>query len=229
MDVVYPLGNGSLCKNQEIRYSLRSLKNIEYDKVYIIGAKPGFLKNIHHIHFVDTNRKQINVVKKLLYLCKNTPGLSDEFILMNDDFFFLIPQEIKNYCNIITLEALRDKTPRSNYGKSLNNTIEYLESNNLSKINFELHYPMIINKIKFAELFDKINLDREYNYRSIYGNYYGLGDKYKGVADYKIHDIDKFNPAKLNGFLSISDVLMVYDIFKNYIKTTFPEKSKYEL
>lgn len=226
MDVVYPIGTGSLCKNQELKYSLRSLKYISYDKVFTIGHKVGFIIGTYHHHLADHSKKQINVIRKLLYAC-DISNLSDDFIFMNDDFFFLQETTIKNYINRLSLDRLQQKTPNSNYGKALNNTIEWLKKNNLPLLNFEIHYPMIFNKQKFKKLFEPINLDREYNYRSMYGNYYGL----QGipVKDFKIHEITDFNEQKQREFLSISDRLIIYDRFKNYIKSKFPDKSKFEL
>lgn len=227
LDIVYPIGNGSLCKNQEVKYSLRSLKNIEHSgKIFIIGNKVGFLHGVFYHQIADRTRKQTNVINKLLYAC-NISNLSDNFLLMNDDFFFLEKQEIKNYVNRLSLKDLQSKTPNSNYGLALKNTIEWLRKNNLPMVNFEIHYPMIFNKQKFKKLFSDIKLDREYNYRSIYGNYYQL----QGIPikDFKIHEVTDFNENKQRNFLSISDRLIIYDRFKNFIKNKFPDKSPYEL
>lgn len=228
MDVVYPLGTGSLCKNQELKYSLRSLKFIKHGKIFIVGHRPGFLNHVIHVHFSErTHKKQFNVISKLLTVCK-LDRLSDDFILMNDDFFFLKETEIKKYLYDSSIKSLQNKTPRTQYGKALQNTIEYLNNNHLPFNNFEIHYPMVFNKHKFLELFSSLDLSRQINYRSIYGNYYRL-EGYVPHRDFKIHTIDAFDENKDHEFISIADKIMVYDRFKNYLKNKFPDKGFYEL
>jgi hypothetical protein len=228
MDIVYPLGTGSLCKNQELRYSLRSLQFIEHKKIFIVGHRPGFLKNIIHIKFHErTYKKQYNVISKLLEVCKHGK-LSDDFLLMNDDFFFMKETEIKKYLYDCSIKSLQNKTPRTQYGKALANTIDYLNNNHLPFNNFEIHYPMIFNKQKFLELFSGLDLNKQVNYRSIYGNYYRL-DNYSPHRDFKIHSIDSFDENQDHEFISIADKIMVYDRFKNFLKKKLPEKSIYEL
>ncbi len=228
MDIVYPVGTGSLCKNQELKYSLRSLKFIEHRKIFIIGHRPGFLNNIIHVHYSErTHKKQFNVINKILAACK-LDNLSHDFILMNDDFFFLKETEIKKYLYNCSIKALQNKTPRTQYGKSLASTIDYLNNNHLPFNNFEIHYPMIFNKQKFLNLFSSFDLNQQVNYRSVYGNYFKL-DGYVSHKDFKLHEIDQFNESEDYEFISIADKIMVYDRFKNFLKNKFPDKSNYEL
>lgn len=228
MDIVYPVGSGSLCKNQELRYSLRSLKFIEHKKIFVVGHRPGFLKNIIHVHYSErTYKKQFNVINKILTVCK-VANLSDDFLLMNDDFFFLKETEIKKYLYDCSIKSLQNKTPRTQYGKSLANTIDYLNNNRLPFNNFEIHYPMIFNKQKFLDLFGTMDLNQQVNYRSVYGNYYRL-DGYVPQKDFKIHEIDQFIESAEHEFLSAADKIMIYDRFKNFLKDKFPEKCEYEL
>jgi len=174
MDIVYPIGTGSLCKNQELKYSLRSLQFIGHGKIFIIGNRPGFLDKIIHIHYHEnTHKKQLNVINKILLACK-LDNLSDDFLLMNDDFFFLKETEIQKYLYDCSIKSLQNKTPKTQYGKSLAATIDYLNNNHLPFNNFEIHYPMVFNKHKFLSLFGTFDLNQQVNYRSVYGNYYKL-------------------------------------------------------
>jgi hypothetical protein len=56
IDVVYPLGTGSVWQDNELRYSLRSLeKNFpDLGRVYVVGHKPDWLGNVEHIPFGDS-------------------------------------------------------------------------------------------------------------------------------------------------------------------------------
>lgn len=228
MDIVYPLGTGSLCKNLELRYSLRSLQFIDHKKIFIVGHRPGFLKNIIHIKYHErTHKKQYNVINKIIEVCK-CKNLSDDFILMNDDFFFLKETGIKKYLYDSDLGLLQKRTPRTQYGNALQNTIDFLTKNKLPILNFEIHYPMVFNKHKFLELFSSLDLSKQINYRSVYGNYYKL-ESYVPHRDFKIHAIDAFEEKENDEFVSITDKIMVYDRFKNFLKNKFPNKSNYEL
>ncbi len=91
IDILYPIGKGSVMNNDELRYSLRSvekhLKN--FRNVYIIGQKPDFLKDVVHIPHEDIDRsKETNIYKKILRGCQDET-ISDQFLFMNDDHFFL--------------------------------------------------------------------------------------------------------------------------------------------
>lgn len=95
MDVVYILGTGSEANDIEIRYSLRSLEKnmLDLGKVFIVGVCPSFLKNIIHIPILDSYpKKWQNAYLKISTACFDA-RVSDDFLLMNDDFFILEPFE----------------------------------------------------------------------------------------------------------------------------------------
>ena len=91
MDAVYILGSGSLAGNEEIRFSIRSLceNMLDLRNLYIIGEDPGFLHDFEHVVMLDSSKERhVNAYFKVLRAC-GLPELSDEFLLMNDDFFML--------------------------------------------------------------------------------------------------------------------------------------------
>ena len=93
MDVVYILGSGSLAQNKEIVYSLRSLETNMQDlrNVYVVGEAVPALPGVIHIPAKDlTDKKWKNAFYKIKKACA-IPDLSEEFLLMNDDFFMLEP------------------------------------------------------------------------------------------------------------------------------------------
>jgi hypothetical protein len=93
MDVVYILREWySDCL--ELRYSLRSLENIEHWKVFFIWWCPWWAKNIVHIKAADPYQvKSLNALHKIKIACSDE-RISDDFILMNDDFYITRPTNI---------------------------------------------------------------------------------------------------------------------------------------
>lgn len=87
----------------ELRYSLRSLKNIQHDKLFICGYLPKFINNrkVTYIPTLQTLSKYENARNNKIELCKCSL-LSDDFILFNDDFYMLEkindPLEELNLC-----------------------------------------------------------------------------------------------------------------------------------
>jgi hypothetical protein len=84
LDVVYPLRHSEW---GEIEYSLKTLKFIEHNKVVIIGEKPKAKVDLHIPVDDIYNKANQNVIRKILMICDN-PEVSEDFIIMNDDFFF---------------------------------------------------------------------------------------------------------------------------------------------
>lgn len=173
MDIVYILGNGSEVENKEIRYSLRSLEKFtQFNRIFIVGECPTFLKNIIHIPFKETGNPRVNHFEKIDYIINNVKDLSEDFLLMYDDIFFLKPTDIEKYPNYYKSELENYNEPDSYFKKSLSDTKEYLESIGATTYNFSVHTPIIYNKT----VWKSIDWKAIYKYphglspRCIYGN-----------------------------------------------------------
>lgn len=227
MDIVYPIGKSNN-DHRELRYSLRSLsllKNV--GNVWIIGEKPKWIKNVTHIpRSDDMGDKQLNVIEKIRLACQYKK-LSDNFILMNDDFFYLEETEVKNYiCGNLKekVEDYKEKYPYSIYTQALNNCRRILKMFELPEKDYEIHYPITINKTKFKEIFNKLKLTGTSTHRSIYGNYVKLeAEKTEDFKQYKTFIVPE------REFLSIDDQIAEQEEFLNYIESKFPKKSEYEI
>lgn len=154
MDLVYPLIKW-YNNNLELRYSLRSLTNLKYDNIYLLWYKPDWIKWIEHIEAEDNHYiKVVNVINKLKIVCEDD-RISEDFILMNDDFYILKPTEIK-YFNQWTISEHIDRR-ESNWVFHWVYA-ECLRYTNLMFpywLDFELHIPIIYNKTRLKELFAK--------------------------------------------------------------------------
>src|SRR5690554_930418 len=88
IDIVYFLRVDDKNNSEELRYSLRSLKHIPHGNVFIVGEMPEWVTNVTHINVQQTGTKNQNVTTGLRKAIRSEL-ISDDFILMNDDFFFM--------------------------------------------------------------------------------------------------------------------------------------------
>ena len=183
MDFVY------ICRdeeNEELRYSIRSvLLSFPEAKVWVVGGKPKWYSG-NYIFLKQDNNKYANAVNNLRAVC-NTPEISEQFILMNDDFFIIKKIEtIEQFYNGLLSEKI-DKfikiTGSSMYIRKLittNNRLNKLGFTN--PLDYELHVPMPMHK---AGLLDVLTKHPECLWRSMYGNLFNVGGKQ--MEDVKVY------------------------------------------
>lgn len=229
-DLVYILKPSS--ENEEFRYSLRSVvkhaKN--YGKIITIGGQVTGITtdiNISLRQVGKTKYDRVNITLK--EICLN-PLISDNFILMNDDFFLmqdLDMSKLKNYyrCSMKDyLDILVRDNARSEYTNRLARTAMALETLNLDTKCYELHVPMLFNKHKLLEVYGVFT--GFCGSRTLYGNYHHL--KSTQINDCKIFtkgdDFDKNLP-----WLSTTDASFKLGKVGKYIRSSFPDKTKFEV
>jgi len=233
LDIVYILRNsGTRWMNNEIKYSIRSVeRNINFRNIFIVGGLPLFFdsKKINHIVADDPySNKLKNAIYKISLAC-NDERISENFVLMNDDFFFLKKVEKIDYFNKGKLEVSKKNhsTKGGYYYRAICNTLETLKDMGIDDpIDFEVHYPIIINKKKFLETINKISDIDGLLFRSLYGNLNNIKSKYR--RDVKIFDIKQFNRSKRNDLISTDERVVTSDKFQKWIKEKFKEKTVYE-
>ncbi len=219
-DVVYYVKESET--NEELRYSLRSLKNLNHGKVFIVGHKPSWIsKRVYHIPVEQTGRKYENV-RALRLAALSDPRLGDDFILMNDDFFIMKPvkeipvlRRMKNIDHYIDLYTKLD--PNSRYVSSMRKTRDTLHSWGIDEVSsYELHVPMHYNKKKLQALCDIAPMSC--HLRTLYGNYYNLqGERIKDVKVINDDQQISFNQQ----FLSTSDESFESGLVGKYLRTKF--------
>lgn len=230
IDFVYILGSGSKWFNNEIRYSLRSLKYVKHGKVFIVGNFPDWIRNAIHIPAVDSYEHKLkNAIHKIRTACKD-PRVSEKFVLMNDDFIFLRPhpQIIDYTLGTIRTAIENHSTKEGYYFNALGSTRDVLQQAGIDDpINYEVHYPIVFEKKKFLAMTDALAWDEMgYLFRSIYGNIYGLGNrKREDTKIYSIKDLSQFTDKDL---ISTSDRVVLFHQFQKFIEKKFPEPSQYE-
>lgn len=238
IDIVYILGNESPWLNKEILYSLRSVeKNIRgYRKIFIVGHKPHFLNDlVTEIPYEDI---YFNKARNIMHKVRRAAGdsrVSGNFMLLNDDYFIVEPISAHSYpyywkCDL--KESLQINAHNLNYHSHLKSTREALLSKGFNTKNFDTHYPIIYNKIKFRRVCAKYNwnVTAGYTMRSIYCNTLAIEGQQR--EDCKINhphvteSWPRVNAAR--ECFSIGD-RSINTSLEKYLHRLFPNKSRYEL
>ncbi len=229
MDAVYICRNGD---NEELRYSIRSIiENMPHDNVWVVGGKPEWYSGKYLEVFQD-NKKYENARKNLMAIALS-PDISDDFILMNDDFFVINKIDSPPYWYTGSIKSRVEmikklRIPNSSYIRLLTATRNAIIDMGIEEpLDYELHIPMIMNKAKLLPL-----LNSEALWRSAYGNAYGVGGT--------IHeDIKVYGQITIEGrhgtaidletepFLSGSDASFPL-LLDQVLADRFPNKSIYE-
>lgn len=226
IDILYIKGVKSVNADEEIKYSLRSLKYVkDKGRVFITGNRPDFVQNIIHTPCDDIGCKMINHWWKVTQTILNT-DISDNFVLMYDDIFFIKNVELSNYpfYNMGKLSEHTTGTPQ--YRKNLDEARMWLSKNGYDTIDFELHIPCIYNRekfIKLREIYEKyIDKPVAPAPRSMYGNIFNESTEKR--QDLKIRN--KSDTIGNVDCFSTSD-----EMFKHVLpmlKELLPEKCEYE-
>lgn len=221
LDVVIPYRDSG---TDELKYALRSLKNIPHRNVFICGDKPDWVSDeviclTKHGYGVNAQHDaELN-----LRLALTDVRLSNQFIFMNDDFYILKPiTSLPDYQTGTIRELIRRRQSAQfiTYCQALEKTLSFVGPDALS---FELHVPAIMDKINRMHVSDEISpwlrLGDTLLPRSIYFNRYS--ERTERREDVKLYG---FQPTlTLDDFLSTEN-----DTNMDVIRELFPEKSPYE-
>lgn len=211
MDAVYILGNGSLANNDEIKYSVRSLSEnmLDLENLFIIGENPDNLPLAKVIIADDSySSKWQNVFNKTRLACQ-CPDISDEFLLMNDDFFILQPFLGAEY----PFYALKN----SNGGSDGMNS-------------FHVHAPIRIKKDWYLNMPLDINSKGTHSPRSFYSNFYKAPPTF--CSDFIIQTDAHFSSfdsqIQNKPVFSISNSAMLNPDFVSWLDQLYPTPSRFE-
>lgn len=211
MDVVYILGSGSVADNKEILYSVRSLalNMLDIGKVFVVGEKPPDLPGVIHIPASDyTKIKWKNAYYKTLKACRDE-RISEEFLLMNDDFFMLKPFMGSDWPFYSLLG--------SNGG-------------NCGALSFAIHCPIRIKKDWYLNMPFPIDSKGHLSPRTFYANFYKAPQKY--CRDFILR-ANKFAPVfqeqvKDWPCFSLSNESFLDPQFLLWLDSLFPDPSPFE-
>ena len=236
IDVVFVLGNGSKWNDNELRFALRSIeKNLKgYRKVWIIGRKPSWIKNVGFIEVDDTlvNNADGNIINKVLAACK-AKSLTDDFVFFNDDYIVNKPVHVSEILNwhIGDIAWFDDEFfNQSIWRTRLKRTMKVLQKYGLPTMNYDAHVPMIINKKKFPEIISKFRYqdDLGFTMKSLYGNSLEPGVRLNEAAIFRRYTYEQIESRLSEAlFYAYNDFgLGIY--MKIFLFNHFPGPSQYE-
>lgn len=226
-DVVYILKDGT--PGDELRYSLRSVeRNLEHRHVWFVCGKPsGLIPDKYMDHTQSGSTKWERVRSSLISVCKND-NITKQFWLFNDDFYILQPIEKQFvYHRGLLADHIKDVETRhagtiTGYTRQLRNCEQMLRDAGLTTLDYAIHIPMLIDREKMLETLEMF--PRCPMFRSLYGNYAGVGGEY--MKDNKTTDANK-DIDKSAPFLSTSNISFGGRV-REQIEEMFPDVCKYE-
>lgn len=233
MDLVYPLGTGSVWDNNELRYSLRSVAENVKDlrNVWVVGERPEWLTNVRYLPVKDMfDRPTKNTFFKLQAVCKE-PDLSDDFLYLNDDFFILKPTLAADFPYFY--KGVLPSTIRKSRMMAIEspvNTVNYLQFHNLTLLDYRVHCPIRFNKQKILDLPVGENEFGVVNTRAVYGNYYKVGGIEHDENFFPVHG----TPVELHKWSDSHDWASILSLtarqwgFRKFMAERFPNPSQFE-
>lgn len=234
IDVVYIVGTGSAWKNNELKYSIRSvekhLKNVR--DVWVVGYKPKFI-NTKHIQANDSGRTATESVYIKMKLACNNPEISDDFLFFNDDYYLNKTYQADKY-PFFYKELLSDTLSRrkqDSYYRAIENAFNSLTKKELPVKNFENHAPMLINKKQFLEITSSFDWKNHFGYvlKSIYAN----SLKIKGTLEPDLKINFPWEPESLRSMVNQRKVFssdkLIPTTLRNLLEELYPNPSKFEM
>jgi len=228
MDIVYICRNGD---NEELRYSIRSVvKNLPEGRVWVVGYKPKWYTG-DFISVPDTSSKFNNIHNLIKHIAFDD-RISDDFIMMNDDFFVVRPLDT---VPVYHGGSLKDKinkyyelAPNSPYNRMLSRTYNNLINDGIQEpLDYDIHIPLPFNRTRLRETIVMKGLPR-----STYGNHAGISGDY--MPDVKTYSRVSRMAKRSHKFLE-SDLPYIScedesfkSILDGILRDMFPEPSKYE-
>jgi hypothetical protein len=228
MDYVYICRDG---ENEELRYSIRSLvENAPEGRIWVIGGKPDWYVG-DYIRVPQAGLKYENAKKNLNAICRATT-MSDDVVLMNDDFFVMKKiDSVDTFFGgtlISKVRKYKSVYPRSSYTRALSQTHAILSQKAIVDIlDYELHVPMPMNRKKLSSV---IRINKPFLWRSMYGNMFGVGGTY--MQDVKVYgkgSLVRSQDWKDDSQIYLSSMDSAFNGgLLEMLKERFPDPSKYE-
>ena len=222
-DVVYVVRPGE--KNEELRYSLRSLVNLPHGEVWIAGHCPKWVSAEVRRIPVSTRIQGRQSAKANLRAACEHPEVSESFVYMCDDFFVMQPMEsVPAMHRGPVADIVRNHRLASSYTRALEKTAAILTERGIAEpLMYDLHAPMLVTKRGMLEVLDLCDSALMHEL-TLYGNLHHIGGERR--PNHKIHRRD--SGWQDWPFLSTNDSGFSTLPVGKFIRDRFPDQCPYE-
>lgn len=221
-DVVYVVRRGH--RNDELRYSLRSLANVPHGRVWLAGHVPQWARAVGEIRMRQVGSKHANAKDNLRAACEH-PDVAEEFLYFNDDFFVMRPVPSVRPLHLGPIdEVVGGYGVQSDYTAAMNATRRILEDLGVERpVSYELHLPMLVTKAGMLTALD-LATEPRIQERTLFGNLAGLGGR--KAADCKVYGEE--TGWRRWTYISTSDAIFEEHAVGRFIRQRFPFASPHE-
>lgn len=180
--------------SRELEYSIKSLKNVPHDGVYIIGDKPDYdvpatiialrPHQMPHSPYIDVFMKHYTACLEID---------ADELLVMNDDFFIMQPYDFKMYDRGSMAAHIAERRRNDAYKTMLQNTYVYLVSNGETTKDYTTHTPFLYDRKNLLALINQVMPDikrgKTMSIRTLYGNIFNVpSETIKDVKNPEVYE-----------------------------------------
>ncbi|MFF4179723.1 hypothetical protein [Streptomyces sp. NPDC001750] len=228
-DLVVPVREGAA--NRQLRYALRSwAANLPHRRVWLVGYRPPWVSGVGHIPTRQTGTKYANTTVAVRAAIEH-PGVTERFILCNDDFFVMEPQpaELPVYHRgpVRDVEAYYATRGNGAYLRGLRETRDLLVGLGYEDpLSYELHVPLPVEKAGMRHALDTGRHLDVLHKRTAYGVLAGIGGE--RMADVKVMDRRSARFGTNTRFLSTMPDSFTNGLVGQHIRRTFLQPCEYE-
>ena len=155
MDVLYVVGTVSICRHNELRYSLRSVaRNFPHDRVIVAGHCPSWLQGTSCVPGKDTPRNRHKGIQGKILKALESGKVGERFALFCDDFYILQPWTSDDMRYVGKLKervrkAKSTRSPNDPWRKAIEATLAVCADMGLDDpLDFGSHHPFVMERDK---------------------------------------------------------------------------------
>ena len=248
VDAVYPYAAAG-AKWQELRYSIRSLKNfLDLRHIFLVGDKPEEFSDVHWIPkertYSDTDSVRNRDYTQSILWAALSPEVSDPFLCINDDHYLLCPMTAANIEERVMVRENMDnysqadrQTADREWQFSLWRQYDRLKGLGLAGWNFECHTPVLVSKAKIIETWAYFGYgDGSLIWKSAYFNMFPPANDRAHLSEQSAMKAGFYEPTTAEEIRRRADAAVylnhnddgLNDALIEYIEQCFPEPSRYE-
>ena len=224
MEVVYPYK--AVPGDWALRYSLRSLANLEHSRVIVSGDMPRTLSCGGFVHHrVPKCPDRWRSSRDNIEAAARDVVQGEKFVVMNDDIFLLGPWDFRHENRGTIADYLGSGSSKGEYRQRVEDTFDILRGLGVAEpLFYGLHTPTVYERAKLLDLVADLR-GKTYLLRTVYHNLFPSPSV--RAKDVKIRQWTGQEAEGLS-VLSITDGLARDPRFTAWMHARFPDACRYE-